>query len=74
MFFNETEADNYNWETDGIYILQEYDPVQGGEEGISNVPAKALALRTRSLHNRITRQENEIAALKAAVETLMQNK
>lgn len=74
MFFKESEAENYDWEKDGIYILEKYDPVEGGENGISNVPAKGLALRTRNLHNRVKQQENEIAELKAAVQTLIQNR
>lgn len=73
MFFDEAAAEDYDWNRDGIYILQEYDPVQGGEEGTSNVQAKALALRTRYLFNRMKEQEDRIAALEAAVISLTKN-
>ena len=70
MFFPETDAENYDWET-GIYILQEYDPVEGGPEGISNVQAKVLALRTRNLHERVKQQEQKIAELEIQIQTLL---
>lgn len=63
MFIKETEAEAYNWETDGVYMLQQYDPVQGGEDGVSNEQAKALALRTRNLHDRVSELERKISAL-----------
>lgn len=66
----EDGADRYDWEKDGIYMLQAYDPVEGGENGISNEQAKALALRTRNLHNRTIKLEAEIAELKAMVRSL----
>jgi hypothetical protein len=39
--------------TDGIYQLEEGDPVRGGPEGVSNVQAKQLGDRTRYLKDRI---------------------
>jgi hypothetical protein len=40
--------ENPDWE-DGIYQLEETDPVLGGEDGISNLQAKQLANRTAYL-------------------------
>lgn len=48
-----TGAAAYNWETEGIYQLEDSDPVQGGVGGVSNAQALALAKRTRNLHTRI---------------------
>lgn len=62
-FLSEAGAENYDWENDGIYMLQAYDPVEGGEDGISNEQAKALTLRTRNLHNRIKELESRIAEI-----------
>lgn len=63
MFLKEDDAENYDWENDGVYMLEAYDPVEGGPDGISNVQAKALALRTRNLHNRVKELENKIAEM-----------
>lgn len=73
MFFKETDAEGYDWESGGIYVLQGYDPVEGGEDGMSNVQAKALALRTRNLHDRVKEQEQRIASLEAAIASLTNN-
>lgn len=62
-FLDESGAGAYDWENGGVYMLQAYDPVEGGENGISNEQAKALALRTRNLHNRIAELENRIVEL-----------
>ncbi len=62
-FLKEEGAENYDWEKDGVYMLQAYDPVEGGENGISNEQAKALALRTRNLHNRVTELEKKVAEM-----------
>jgi dihydrodipicolinate synthase/N-acetylneuraminate lyase len=48
-----TGAEAYNWETDGVYLIEELDPVQGGVGGIANAQALALAKRTRNLHARL---------------------
>lgn len=69
MFIDETGAEVCDWE-EGVYLLQEYDPVQGGKDGISNKQAKTLALRTRNLHNRVKELENRILVL----ETLLKAK
>lgn len=60
-FLKEEGAENYDWEKDGVYRLEAYDPVEGGEDGISNEQAKALVLRTRNLHNRVKELEEKIA-------------
>lgn len=53
-FVNEnTGAENYSWETEGVYQLEDSDPVQGGADGISNRQARELATRTRNLHTRV---------------------
>lgn len=62
-FLSEENADVYDWEEEGVYMLEAYDPVEGGPDGISNVQAKALALRTRNLHNRVKELENRIAEM-----------
>ncbi|MDR1756094.1 MAG: hypothetical protein LBR65_03915 [Culturomica sp.] len=67
MFFKEEGAESYNWEEGGIDVLMEYDPVEGGIDGRSNVQAKTLALRTRNLHDRVKELEEKIAALEAAL-------
>lgn len=63
MFLKEDDADVYDWEKDGVYMLEVYDPVEGGENGISNEQAKALTIRTRNLHNRVKELEGRIAEL-----------
>lgn len=63
-FLKEEGAENYDWENDVVYRLEAYDPVEGGENGVSNEQAKALALRTRNLHNRVKELENVIAEMK----------
>lgn len=63
MFLKEDDADVYDWEEEGVYMLEAYDAVEGGPDGISNVQAKALALRTRNLHNRVKELENRIAEI-----------
>ena len=39
---------------EGVYQLEERDPVLGGPNGISNQPSKDLACRTRYLYDRMT--------------------
>jgi len=57
------------WEP-GIYQIEETDPVQGGPNGIDNLPNKQLANRTaylkeqvESLGTRVTNVENAVAGL-----------
>lgn len=45
---------------DEIYLLQEDDPVQGGEDGIDNLQAKQLANRTTFLREKFTEQEKKL--------------
>jgi hypothetical protein len=50
------------WE-EGIYQLEDTDPVQGGAEGIDNLQAKQLGNRTRWLYERLRELELRIEAL-----------
>jgi len=49
----EDNANAYDWDNEGIYQLEVDDPVEGGADGIANLQAKKLALRTRNLHDRV---------------------
>lgn len=53
--FNEEAAGTYDWDNNGIYVIEKSDPVEGGTEGISNRQGRELTLRTRNLHERIER-------------------
>lgn len=60
-------AEQSQWEN-GIYQIEESDPVQGGANGITNRPTKQLANRTLWLKNELTRQiqaVNQTLATKA---------
>lgn len=63
-FLDEENAEAYDWENEGVYMLEAYDPVEGGPDGMSNVQARSLVLRTRNLHNRVKELESEIAEMK----------
>lgn len=45
---------------DSIYLLQEDDPVQGGEDGIDNLQAKQLANRTAFLKAKLSEQAQKL--------------
>lgn len=49
------------WET-GIYQIEENDPVHGGENGITNRPAKQLANRTKYLQDNKVQKTTIISA------------
>lgn len=49
------------WEN-GIYQIEENDPVHGGEEGITNRPAKQLANRTKWLNDNKAEKNRTITA------------
>jgi len=49
------------WEA-GVYLIEEADPVQGGPEGIDNLPHKHLANRTGYLKQQQDSLKSEIAA------------
>jgi len=53
--------DNAAW--DDVYLIETSDYVLGGVEGTSNEQAKALANRTRYLHDLLEAIENEIALM-----------
>lgn len=72
-----TGAEAYNWDEEGIYQLEENDPVQAGPGGVSNRQATELAKRTRNLHDRIivllgevSEDFNSLAKIEAAIEAL----
>lgn len=71
--FNEEAASAYDWETGGIYVIEETDPVEGGPDGVSNRQSRELAVRTRNLHERLEdlKQEttNSAADLAEAIDT-----
>ena len=54
------------WE-EGIYQLEEDDPVQAGEDGIDNRQAKQLANRTQWLKGKIESQSEMLAEHASAV-------
>ena len=41
MFLKEDDAEAYDWEAEGVYMLESYDPVEGGPDGISNAQARS---------------------------------
>lgn len=51
--FNEEAASAYDWDTGGVYVIEETDPVEGGPDGVSNRQGRELAVRTRNLHERL---------------------
>lgn len=63
MKFNEQNTQPYDWENEGIYVIEMTDPVEGGQDGVSNRQAKELTRRTRNLHTRMTSAEGEIDTL-----------
>ncbi|KVH43538.1 phage tail protein [Burkholderia diffusa] len=52
------------WE-DGVYQFETSDPVQGGPDGVDNVPTKQLANRTRYLKDRADAADKRVDALGA---------
>ncbi|AIO25109.1 hypothetical protein [Burkholderia cepacia] len=57
------------WE-DGVYQFETSDPVQGGPDGIDNVPTKQLANRTRHLKDRADGNDKRVGEVSAQVEAL----
>lgn len=66
--FDETGASSYNWATDGVYVIEQADPLEGGLEGVSNRQGRELAIRTRNLHERLADLKTETADRDAALE------
>lgn len=65
---------------DSIYLIDINDPVQGGEDGVDNLPHQQLADRTKFLKNKIDEQaikinelENTISSLKNTNNSELQN-
>ncbi|MEG1648338.1 MAG: hypothetical protein RR277_00450 [Rikenellaceae bacterium] len=50
----ENREEVYNWDSEPVYLIEEDDYVEGGEDGVSNRQAKQLTRRTRDLFNRIS--------------------
>ncbi|NTX19281.1 phage tail protein [Burkholderia cepacia] len=57
------------WE-EGVYQFETSDPVQGGPDGIDNVPTKQLANRTRHLKDRADGNDKRVGEVSAQVEAL----
>jgi hypothetical protein len=59
-------AESATWEA-GVYQLETTDPVQGGEFGISNTPARQLGNRTRYLKDQLEAEAVARAAADSAL-------
>ncbi|WP_414451511.1 phage tail protein [Burkholderia sp. 22PA0099] len=57
------------WE-DGVYQFETSDPVEGGPEGIDNVPTRQLANRTRHLKGRADGNDKRVGEVSKQVEAL----
>ncbi|MGC3025788.1 hypothetical protein ACPUER_11645 [Burkholderia sp. DN3021] len=57
------------WE-DGVYQFETSDPVQGGPDGVDNVPSKQLANRTRHLKDRADANDKRVDAIGKQVDLL----
>lgn len=57
------------WE-EGVYQFETSDPVQGGPDGIDNVPTKQLANRTRHLKDRADGNDKRVGDVSAQVDAL----
>ena len=57
------------WE-DGVYQFETSDPVQGGPDGVDNVPTKQLANRTRYLKDRADTNDKRLGDVSAQVDAL----
>lgn len=57
------------WES-GVYQIEETDPVQGGPNGIDNLPHKQLANRTAYLKQQQDAIQSELAAARAGKASL----
>jgi hypothetical protein len=55
---------------EGVYQLEETDPVQGGPNGVDNLPHKNLANRTAYLKQREDALSSEIAAARGGFASL----
>lgn len=56
---NTVITESAEW-VEGIYLLQEDDPVQGGEDGVDNLQAKQLANRTQYLKAELAQQAKKL--------------
>jgi hypothetical protein len=63
MNLAENGAENYDWNSEGVYQLEVTDRVQGGPGGVANRQAAELANRTRNLHGRVQNVEANKAPL-----------
>lgn len=57
------------WE-DGVYQFETSDPVQGGPDGVDNVPTKQLANRTRHLKDRADGNDKRVGDVSGQVDAL----
>lgn len=66
-YFDESESVTYDWDDGGVYVLEREDPVEGGADGVSNRQGKELALRTRNLHDRLEKLDEDVDVKDEAV-------
>lgn len=66
MNIQETEV----WQDGIIYLIDINDPVQGGENGVDNLPHKQLANRTKFLKKQVDEQEIKINELQNTIQGL----
>ncbi|HEM7803765.1 phage tail protein [Burkholderia cenocepacia] len=57
------------WE-EGVYQFETSDPVQGGPDGVDNIPTKQLANRTRHLKDRADANDKRVDAIGKQVDSL----
>lgn len=57
---------------ENIYLIGDNDPVQGGENGVDNLPHKQLASRTLFLKNKVDKLEAKVDGLSSTIDKLQQ--
>lgn len=58
---------------ENIYLIGDNDPVQGGENGVDNLPHKQLANRTLFLKNKVDKLEVKVDGLSSTIDKLQQS-
>lgn len=62
-YFDESST-GYDWGTERIYQIERNDPVEGGAEGVSNRQGRELTRRTRNLHVRLEKVQQQADEMK----------
>lgn len=62
-YFDESST-GYDWGTEKIYQIEKNDPVEGGAEGVSNRQGRELTRRTRNLHVRLEKVQQQTDEMK----------